>query len=189
MRSQLPPQAAPPFRGRPCVLYSRPLDLAPSPNSSKHTNDLIPPTKQMMRPGTRRSPSPSPPGRSAWLGSMPRSSGSSWRPRDPADPRGQRAPVTAGDSKRRNSGFSESEPGPRRRNCTRAEPGGLKRLRGTKGQSLPGPGPGQSTREGQGGAASGALAMCPGPALVEGTQRPWLQPWWPGAPLWRNRGL
>lgn len=145
--------------------------------------------KQMMPPGTCRSPSPSQPGQSAWLGSMPRSSGSSWRQKDPAEPPELRAPVTAGDSKRRNSGFSESEPGPRRRNCVRAEPGGLKRLNGTKGQSLPGQGPGQSTREGQGGATSGALAMCPGPALVEGTQRPWLQPWWPGAPLWRNRGL
>lgn len=71
----------------------------------------------------------------------------------------------------------------------RAEPGGPKRLKGTEGQRLPGPGLGQSTLEGQGGAASGALAMCPGPALVEGTQRPWLQLWWPGVPHWRNREL
>lgn len=175
--SQLPPQlpALPPQS-----LCMRHLCLSvpptPTPKSQPLSNTLIPPPKQMMPPGTRRSPSPSQPGQSAWPGSMPRSSGS-WRQRDPADLQGLRAPVTAGDSKRRNSGFSESELRPRRRNCVRAEPGGLKRLNGTKGQSLPGLGPGQSTREGQAGEASGALAMCPGPALVEGIQRPWLQRW------------
>lgn len=130
---------------------------------------------------------------SAWsdrmAGNMPRSASSSVRQREPADPHGLRAPVTAGGSKRRSSGCSESEPGPRRRNCVRAGPGGRRRLPGTRCQSQPGPGPGQSTPEEQGGAASGASAMCPGPALGEGTQRPWLQPWWPGAPPWRNREL
>lgn len=147
------------------------------------------PPKQMMPPMRPRSPSPSQPGQSAWPGSMHRSTSSnSERQREPADPHGLRAPVTAGNSRRRSSGSSESEPGPRRKNCVRAEQRGHRRLVGTEGQSQPGLGPGQNTQEEQGGVASGALAMCPGLALEEGTRRPWPQPSWPGAPPWRSRG-
>lgn len=139
-----------------------------------------------MRP---RNLSPSQPGQIAWPRNTPRSTSSSTRHREPADPHGPRVPITAGNSRRRSSGSSESEPGPRRKNCVRAEPRGPRRLVGTEGQSQPGLGPAQSTHEEQGEAASGALVMCPGRALGEGTQRPWQQPWWPGAPPWRSRGL
>lgn len=136
------------------------------------------PRKQMTFPVRPRNPSPSPPGRIAWPGNMPRSvSSNSVRQRESADLHGLRDLVTAGDSRRRSSGSSESEPGPRRKNCVRAEPGGHRRLLGTKGQSQPGQGPEQSTPEGRGGVASGASVTYPGPALGAGTQRPWLQPW------------
>ena len=148
------------------------------------------PPKQMMLPMRPRNPSPSQPGQIAWPGNMPRSTSSSGvRQREPADPHGLRAPGTAGGSRRRSSGSSESEPGPKRRNCVRAEPGGRRRRSGIALRSRPELGPGQSTPEAQGGADSGALVMCLGPALGEGTQKPWLQHWWPGVPPWRNRGL
>uniref|UniRef100_A0A4W2C1J2 NF-kappa-B inhibitor-like protein 1 n=1 Tax=Bos indicus x Bos taurus TaxID=30522 RepID=A0A4W2C1J2_BOBOX len=145
---------------------------------------------KMMLPMRPRNPSPSQPGQIAWPGNMPRSTSSSGvRQREPADPHGLRAPGTAGGSRRRSSGSSESEPGPKRRNCVRAEPGGRRRRSGIALRSRPELGPGQSTPEAQGGADSGALVMCLGPALGEGTQKPWLQHWWPGVPPWRNRGL
>lgn len=146
------------------------------------------PPKQMMLPMRPRNPSPSQPGQIAWPGNMPRSASSSARQREPADPHGLRARVRAGGSSRRSSGSSKSEPGPRRKNCVRAEPGGHRRLPGIECWSQPGPGPGQSTPEERGGADSGASVMCPGPALAEETQKPWLQPWWPGALPWRSRG-
>ncbi|XP_045722494.1 NF-kappa-B inhibitor-like protein 1 isoform X4 [Mirounga angustirostris] len=146
------------------------------------------PPKQMTLPMRPRSPSPSQPGQTAWPGRAPRGGGgSSAGQREPADRHGLRAPVTAGRGRRRSSGASESGRGPRRRSCERAGPGGHRRLVGTEGQSQSGLGPGQSPQEEQGGAASGALVMCPGPALGGGTRRPWPQPWWPGAPRWRNR--
>ncbi|XP_064139568.1 NF-kappa-B inhibitor-like protein 1 isoform X1 [Loxodonta africana] len=179
-RLPLPPSSVLPYLPWP-ISFLQPLSqLSPS-----H------PAKQMTCPMRPRNPSPSQPGQTAWPGSIPRSTSNSsnWKQREPTDPSGLRAPATVGNSRRRNSGSSESEPGPRRRNCVRAEPGGPRRLVGTKGQSQPGLGPGRSIQEGQGGADSGALAMYPGPALGEGTQRPWPQPWWPGAPPWRSRGL
>lgn len=151
--------------------------LARSPPRGLSPTTLSCPPKQTTLPKRPRNPSPSQPGQIAWPGNMPRSaSGSSMEQGEPADPRRLRAPVTAGGSRRRSSASFESEPGPRRRNCGRAEPGGSRRLPRTQGWS-PGLGPGQSPPEEQPGAASGALAMCPGPALGEGTRRPWLQPW------------
>lgn len=183
------------------MLHPGLLRLAPTPTilpcpscpvifSQPFLNYPIRLPNQMMLPVRPRNPSPSQPGQIGWPRNMPRSTNSSsGKQRDPADPQELRPPVTAGDNRRRNSVSFESEPKPRRKNCVRAEPGGPRRLEGTKGLSQPGLGPGQSTPEGWEGAASGALAMCPGPALGEGTRKPWLQPWWPGAPHWRNREL
>ncbi|KAF3815222.1 hypothetical protein GH733_016604 [Mirounga leonina] len=117
--------------------------------------------QEMTLPMRPRSPSPSQPGQTAWPGRAPRGGGgSSAGQREPADRHGLRAPVTAGRGRRRSSGASESGRGPRRRSCERAGPGGHRRLSGL--------GPGQSPQEEQGGAASGALVMCPGPALGGG---------------------
>lgn len=158
------------------------------PTASPRPSPSCLPTQTML-PLRPRSLSPSQPGLTAWPGSMPRSTSSVGKQRGPADPARPKAAVTAGSSRRRSNGSFESGPGPRRRSCVRAEPGKSWRLPGTKGRSQAGPGLGLSTRKERGGAASGALVMCPGPALGEGTQRPWLQPWWPGALPWRSRGL
>lgn len=170
----------------PCTFPCRPLLWPCDLPMASPRPPLSHPPKQTMLPMRPRNPSPSQPGQIAWPGSMPRSASSSVRPREPARPPGLRAPVSAGGGWRRSGGSSKSGPGPRRRSCGRAEPGGRRRgrrrLTGTRG-------PGPSNPGGSAGAISGASVMCPGPALGEGTRRPWQQPWWPGVPPWRSKRL
>lgn len=129
-------------------------------------------------------------GQIVWFGNMFRSvSSSSEKQRDFVDFYGLRVLVRVGDSRRRSSGFLESEFGLRRKNCVRVELGGCRRFQGIENLSQLGLGLGQSILEEWGGVVFGDLVMCFGFVLGEGIQRLWLQFWWLGVFFWRNRGF
>lgn len=75
--------------------------------------------------------------------------------------------------RRKSSGSLESEPRAKEEELHESQTSRPRsrhrRLTGTQS-------PGLSTPDKQGGAASGTLTTCPGPALGERTGRPWLQP-------------